>query len=489
MRLFLESAIDRIELGGTQQSAYMHGPRTSGLGVSEKLPRFARGTGAGTSYQGMRTGSRTADLNVIVCGTSRAATEEAFRRLVSIMLPRKGRPLPKLVAEYPTGEALELPFVYRSGLEVDRTASLPVAADFLVSIECPAPYWTAREALQFVVSNGAGAVGLLPHLAELPVGSSTAVGSITVENPGDVESDIAWTITGPGGPIPISVDGVGFVFETPLVTGEVVTIRRTALGIEVLDQSGANRYTDLGYAPKFPRLPEGTSRVDISMQDASPGTWVATADVVATNRVTSPALRTNSTGWSTYATDATQSRVPTGFFDTDAGFMQLTWSAEAPADAAVQVEVAVSAGERLSGGLSVLSSVAQVFYPACIFVGADGAPVGPLLVGRTVEAPAATVVQLFLTEQDVGAAPEGATALRIMASVDSTTGQPWPAGAVLKTSLGIVSDAPIGYFDGGSEFAGWVGAADASASTLFRTIVVGQSSVTGYYKPRREVVY
>lgn len=480
---------ESIHLDTDGSAPYGLRKNTGGLGVPPVVARFSEGAGVGGTYRGSRTGMRPMDLGIIFSATDRISTGELIRVLARLVRSRVGSPQPMLVATYSSGEVFELPFVYQSGLELDHTEALPMVYRTVVSVMCPAPYWTARDALQFIVSNDAAAVGLLPHLAELPVGSSTAVGSVTVENPGDVESDIAWTITGPGGPIPISVNGVGFIFETPLVTGEVVTIRRTALGIEVLDQSGASRYTDLGYAPKFPRLPEGTSRVDISMQDASAGTWVATADVVATNRVTSPALRTNSTGWSTHATNATQSRVSTGFSDTDAGFLQLAWSAAAPADAAVQVEVSVTSGELLSGGLSVLSSVAQVFYPACVFVGADGAPVGPLFVGKTVEAPANTVVRLSLTEQDVGVAPEGATALRIMASIDASSGQPWPAGAVLKASLGILSDAPMEYFDGGTDFAGWTGTANASPSTLFRTIVIGQSSVTGYYKPRREVVY
>ncbi|MGY4859503.1 hypothetical protein [Cryobacterium sp. AP23] len=437
----------------------------------------------------MRTDSRVADLNVIVCGSSRAHTEVAFRRLVQVMLPREGQPLPKLVAEYPTGEILELPFVYNSGLEVDRASSLPLAADFLVSIECPGPFWTARDALQFAVANAAIIDGLLPHLAELNVMSSTAADSITVENPGDVEANLAWTLTGPGGPVVVSVNGVGFEFKTPLVLGEVVTIERTALGVEVLDQSGTNRYAALGRAPKFPRLPPGSSLVNVTMANASAGTLVATTDVVATNRVTSPALRTNGTGWSTYATDAVEVRVSNGFDGSAAGYLQLSWASESVADAAVQVEVAVTPGEQLSGGLSILSSTAQVFYPTCVFVGADGEPVGPLFVGDAVEVPADTPVQLVLTEQDIGVAPEGAAALRIMASVDSVTGQPWPAGAYLRASRAIVSDAPLEYFDGASEFAGWAGTANDSQSLLYRTIIVGQSSVTGYYKPRWEAVY
>lgn len=462
---------------------------SAGFGVPPVVSYYSEGAADGVTYRGGKTGARPVDIGIIFSGNGRISTGELIRALATLMRKRTNVEQPKLVATYASGEVFELPFVYESGLELDFTDALPNTYRAVIAVTCPAPYWTARDALQFAVENTSTPTGLLPNLAELPVMSSSAISSIMVENPGDVDSDISWNLVGPGGPIPISVNGVGFVFETVLVSGEVITITRTEQGVSVVDQLGARRYADLGPAPKFPRLPAGLSRVDIAMANASQGTWVATTDVVATNRVSSPSLRTSSTGWSTVATSATESRVATGFDGSDAGFMRLVWSADAVADAAVQVQVAVVPGEILSGALSVMASVAQVFYPVCVFVDSAGVPVGSLFVGRLVEVPAATAVQLGFSEIDLGPVPSGAVALRFMASVDSTSGNSWPSGAVLSASRAIISTVPSRFFDGSAPFCGWAGAADASESVRFRTEITGRSSVTGVFKPRREVVY
>ncbi|WP_241978865.1 phage tail family protein [Cryobacterium sp. Hh7] len=408
---------------------------------------------------------------------------------MSIAVPRAGGPLPLLVAEYADGRTFELPFVYLSGLELSGTASGPRMAESLISIECPAPFWTARDALSFSVANESSGVGLLPNLAQLPVSRSAAIGSITLENPGDVDSDISWTITGPGGPTPISINGVGFVFEAVLQSGEVITIVRTPTGVKVLDQAGANRYADLGPAPKFPRLPAGISVVDIEMANASPGGWEPTTDIIQTNRVTSPSLRVSAEGWQAFG--AGLARTATGFYGSDAGFLALTWAAASTPEAAVQVQVPAAVGDVLSASLSVLSSVAQTVRVMTQFVDYAGAPVGPLTLGGSVELPANTPVVVGVDSTDLDPAPEGTVGFRFMASVDVVGGRSWAVGDTFAASLGIVTASPARtvFFDGSFEGAGWAGTADASESVLFDRVRVNQSTVQGFYKPRREVVY
>ncbi|WP_241978864.1 phage tail family protein [Cryobacterium sp. Hh7] len=393
------------------------------------------------------------------------------------------------MAEYGDGTSYELPFVYLSGLEVDSTVSTPTHTQALISIECPAPFWTARDALSFRVANESAGVGLLPNLAQLQLSRSAAIGSVSLENPGDVESDISWTITGPGGPTPISIDGVGFVFESVLLSGEVVTIERTATGVTVIDGNGANRYAGLGPAPKFPRLPAGLSVVDIEMANASPGGWAPTSQVILTNRVTSPSLRISADGWQAFG--AGSARTATGFYGSNAGFLALTWAAASTPEAAVQVQVPAAIGDVLSASLSVLSSVAQRVRVMTQFMDYTGAPVGPLTVGGSVELPANTPVVVGVDSTDLDPAPEGTAGFRLMASVDVVGGQGWKVGDTLSASLGIVtsSAAQTVFFDGDFEGAGWSGAANASTSVLFDRVRVNQSSVQGFYKPRREVVY
>jgi hypothetical protein len=73
----------------------------------------------------------------------------------------------------------------------------------------------------------------------------------------------------------VTVNGRGWVFETALGSSEVITLSRGAQGISVTDQTGADRYTDLGPAPKFPQLAPGVNTVAISMVGATAASSVS----------------------------------------------------------------------------------------------------------------------------------------------------------------------------------------------------------------------
>lgn len=242
---------------------------SAGLGVAPVSPRFLEGAGNGGIYQGERVGMRPLDLGVIILGEDRLHVGELIRDIANLVRARKNKPLPKLVATYNTGEVFELPFVYVSGLELDYTEALPTMYRAQLSLMCPDPFWTARDAVTFTIQNNALVEGLLPDLAELHVMASSAIGTVPISNPGDVEADVTWRITGPGGPVTVQVDGIGFVYDSALAEEEVVIVdgrQKT-----VLDQDNVSQYANLGTAPKFPTLPAGPSNVFISMTDAVSG--------------------------------------------------------------------------------------------------------------------------------------------------------------------------------------------------------------------------
>lgn len=267
MKVFIESAADRFELGGL--SEFVLGSSTAGLGVAHKVPRLTRGAGPGASYRGGRTDTRLMDLDVFFSASDRDAMLVLFRRLVTAVLPREDRALPRLVVEYPDGSALEVPFVYLSGLE-GLDAIRDTSARFLISVECPNPFWTARDALQFAVQADVSGTPFLDNLSGLPVTSSNAVGVVSVTNLGDVAADLTVLLTGPSsGATTILVNGVGYVFSTALGASEVITVTRGPLGVTVTDQAGANRYADLGSAPKFPQLAPGVNTVNVTMVGAT----------------------------------------------------------------------------------------------------------------------------------------------------------------------------------------------------------------------------
>jgi hypothetical protein len=269
MRVFLESQVDRIELGTSASSQFVNGSATSGFGISSKVPRLTRGAGDGATYRGGRSDTRSVDLDVFFSAADRPAMEVLFRRLTAIVLPRSGWALPRIVVEFPDGSAFESEFVYQSGLEGD--ASLRESwAKYVISVECPNPFWVSRDAAQFSVTADATGTPFLNDLSGLPVTSSSVLGQVSVTNLGDVPADLTVVLTGPSsGSTTILVNGVGYVFTAALGAGEVVTVARGPLGVTVTDATGANRYAALAAAPKFPQLAPGMNTINVTMVGAT----------------------------------------------------------------------------------------------------------------------------------------------------------------------------------------------------------------------------
>ena len=247
---------------------------TLGFGVPTVVSQFTRGAGNGGQYRGERVDMRTMDVSVLVIGDSRLTTGELVRKLANLVRARRNQPLPRLVATYSTGEVYEMPFVYQSGLELDYSEVQGNTCRVVLSLVCPEPFWTARDSLSFTIQNNSTAIGLLPDLAKMQVMASTAIGTVQINNPGDVDTEISWRITGPGGPTTVQVNGEGFIYNTSLIVGDVITFDGKAKS--VVNQSGTNMYAGLAPAPKFPTLQPGTNIVFVSMVGATIGVSAVT---------------------------------------------------------------------------------------------------------------------------------------------------------------------------------------------------------------------
>jgi hypothetical protein len=259
-----------------------------GIGVPPVAPRFSEGAGDGALYRGGRYAMRTIDLPVFIRGTERADIEAKVRRLARAVDPANG--LPKLVATYANGEVFELPFVYTSGLEGEGTESRNNRTQYVLSITCPDPFWTARDAKQFSLIANATAVGLLPDLARLQIASADTLGDFAIDNPGDVPSPLTWVITGPGGPASVTVDGKTWTYTGVLTATDTVKIERKPGGITITDKNGANKYSSMAAAPKFAELPPGPSNVAVTFTNASPGSYLPTGAAATTNLYTNPGM-------------------------------------------------------------------------------------------------------------------------------------------------------------------------------------------------------
>lgn len=269
-RFFISRGGDRLELGNRGSDPVLLGRKTSGFGLPAKETRLVRGPATGASYRGTRTDTRKMDLHVHFLGANRAEWVSYYERLCRIMSPGEGRALPLLSVEFADGSAWELPLLYQSGLE---GATGSTHAEAVLSCEATAPHWVARDARQLSAATTQAAVGLLPELSKLRVMSSSTLGSVAVENPGDVDSPLTWTITGPGGPASASMDGRGWTFTGALKPGEVVTIDGASRTVR--DSQGRSRYGEMGAAPKFFTIPPGRSTVQIEMANTAGGSRIA----------------------------------------------------------------------------------------------------------------------------------------------------------------------------------------------------------------------
>jgi phage-related protein len=104
------------------------------------------------------------------------------------------------------------------------------------------------------------------------VSSSQALGTLTIENDGDVDAYPVWVINGPATNVSITVNGIGFEYTESLSSGETITIdARTAT---VTDDAGTNKYAFLGTAPKLFRIPPGSTNVSIVATGADSNTRI-----------------------------------------------------------------------------------------------------------------------------------------------------------------------------------------------------------------------
>lgn len=459
-----------------------------GFGKTDVRVSFQASAGVGSRHLSSIADARTIVAPIETHGHDRTDTGEKLARLADALRTVEGKPPPKFTASFATGEVFELPFHYIKGAE-DTYDDSDVQVRQVIEVRCPKPYWIARAAVQVSVQQPPAPGPLLPNLALMTLSSSTTVGDVEIVNQGNIEAPVSVRITGPGGPTRFDINGIGWVVNAVLTEGEIRTIDTATK--QIRDGQGQRRYRELGSAPRFPMLPAGRSTAHISMDAASSGRWELTTDAQFTNRVPSTSLRVSRAGWSSWSDGhAAQSFASTGFGGTDAGYLQLGWSATSPAHAAILCEFDAAPGEIVSPTMTVLSSRAQIVQPVVSFFDAAGDLVF-MVQGEPTEAPAGTQVRVGFAGSLIGKLPARVVRGVIAVGVVVNQSRPWQAGDTFRGSRASVTDTlEIEEFvDGTSKNSGWTGAPNASQSRRFRLARVGFSEVSLFYQPMREVMH
>lgn len=267
---------DVISLDAGSDIVATAGLRGTGLVASEL--RVTQSAGDGGTWRGTRKGSRDIDLPVTVMGSSRDDVEAKLRRLANALSDRAGTP--KLRIEYGDGSAWEIGVHYVAGAETTHGSDATnYFCSWAMTLQAPDPYWVSTSAQQFSVRATGETRGLLgapvgttKTLSALRVSSSQALGSLTIENTGDVDAFPTWIIRGPATNVAISLNGVGFEYTETLVAGDSITI--DTRNATVTDATDANKYGALGVAPKLFLIPPGTSTLSIVAEGADTDTRI-----------------------------------------------------------------------------------------------------------------------------------------------------------------------------------------------------------------------
>lgn len=242
-----------------------------GFGIPPAQVRIENSAGDGGVFRHAKRGVRNLDIPITVLGTDRADVQTKLRRLAKLTQNVFG-PL-VLEARYTDGEVLTLQTYYTGGAESQWGSNAGnVWCRWVLSLQAPQPYWQSATIEQFTITRGNTGRGLLPQLTKLRISSSQALGTVLINNTGDVPAYPTYRVIGPITDFAVTSNGYSFGFTEPLEAGEIIYIN-TETG-EVYDQAEANRYDILAPAPKLFRLPVGESSIQISGTDVTDDTQV-----------------------------------------------------------------------------------------------------------------------------------------------------------------------------------------------------------------------
>lgn len=245
-----------------------------GFGIPSPILRIDPSASNGGTYRFSKRDVREIDLPLAILGNSQEETEAKLRRLSNIL-----RDKAVLAVTYENGEVWTLD-VYLAGGGQTQFGS--TGNDYFCQwdliLQAPQPFWQSTAPISISIiadttNRGLLGTGTSPKsLAFLRVKTSQAFGTVTITNTGDVNAPAIWTLKGPSTLATFSLGGVGFTFTDSLSSSETITIDCEAGTVK--DQTGANRYSGLGSAPKLFSIPPGTQTMTISVTGATSNTKV-----------------------------------------------------------------------------------------------------------------------------------------------------------------------------------------------------------------------
>lgn len=267
LKLRLVGDIDSLDLNGIYDNGYGYQALSgaTGFGLPPVTPQWQEGAGDGAVFRGRRVRSRDIDIPLDILGRDRDELSQLTARLARVL----ANPMRLYVTE-PNNREWYIDVVrsggggYVYGTDTIGTSDVQT----VLTLTAGDPYFTSSDVQTRVVGQSGGAPAFLGELVKLQVGSSSAIGYISIDNDGDADCYPVWTVIGPGRNFEItSPSGERLLWEGTLSAGQTLTVdTRTA---SVTDGTGTNRYAELAEAPRFWSAPPGSQLIVASLADTT----------------------------------------------------------------------------------------------------------------------------------------------------------------------------------------------------------------------------
>lgn len=271
--LTLSSGGGSLDLQSPEFAAVQGG---SGFGSPKRQVRWFEGAGDGARYRGVRILRRSLVLPTLVRASADETLDDLMSRMMRVLDPRWA---PARLTLQDSTDAWWVDVVCSDGGDwvdgKDSDGSSWIATT--LTLDAGDPYWTRQEAAVQPISPGGIGRGLLGtgrSLSQLRLSSSQAIGTVTLENPGDADAAPVVTINGPATSL-LSANDLGetLTWAAVLTEGQSRVIDHRAGTVvdpaHLGDPDGGNRYNELGAAPRFWRIPPGLTVARFELQGAT----------------------------------------------------------------------------------------------------------------------------------------------------------------------------------------------------------------------------
>lgn len=243
----------------------------TGFGIPTTTVRIDDSAADGGNWRHTKKGIRELDLPIAVFGTDPGDVQTKLRRISRLLQTVDGPT--RITANYSNGDSVFLEAHYVGGAETQFGSDANgFFCRWVLQMQAPQPYWQTTEENSISVSSGSVGRGLLPQLTKMKLSSSQTLGTISIDNDGDVTVFPIWFVRGPVEDLTISNGVQSFGFADPIVAGSTVLVN-TNTG-EVVDGDGNSVYSSLSSAPKFFGLVPGTSSIQVTGSNANANTQI-----------------------------------------------------------------------------------------------------------------------------------------------------------------------------------------------------------------------